>query len=219
MTLYNMGSQFKRSMLEMQDIKNYLFSASANIVGIYKHSKEDDVREIIKNNPLFRVKAIGANNEVFIHERDDKFIHFRKHYNQELLIDEYEPEVIKLDYIGNNTFRLEVLTNEEYQQFVEVELSEEIKEIINTNADEKEALLQIIYCGIITGYDEIKSIDIKNSDTKFSCKMCTSEEVRNPKEWDEYAVDFKPNYEYELYRFLNDEFNYNRESYKVEIKL
>ena len=49
--------------------------------------------------------------------------------------------------------------------------------------------------------------------------MCTSEEVRNPKEWDEYAVDFKPNYEYELYRFLNDEFNYNRESYKVEIKL
>ena len=70
----------------MQAIKNYLFDINGNSITVFRN--ENDV--MTSNNPFICIQVVNINNEVFIHERENKFIHFNRSYDAEIISLEYK---------------------------------------------------------------------------------------------------------------------------------
>lgn len=113
----------------MQPIKNYLFDINGNRVIVFR--SEDDA--ITLNNPFISIKVVNINNKVFIHDRENKFIHFNNHY---------DAEVISLEYKDDTVFSMKTLSEEEFESFNAANIKQEIKKIIALNNIEKQVLLE-----------------------------------------------------------------------------
>ena len=128
----------------MQAIKNYLFDINGNSITVFRN--ENDV--MTSNNPFIRIRVVNINNEVFIHERENKFIHFNR---------SYDAEIISLEYKEDNVFSMKILSKEEFESFNATNLNQEIKKILDLSNHEKEVLLELIQHGIYLDADMIIS--------------------------------------------------------------
>ncbi len=128
----------------MQAIKNYLFDINGNSITVFRN--ENDV--MTSNNPFIRIQVVNINNEVFIHERENKFIHFNR---------SYDAEIISLEYKEDNVFSMKILSDEEFESFNATSLNQEIKKILDLSNQEKEVLLELIQRGTYLDADMIIS--------------------------------------------------------------
>ena len=128
----------------MQPIKNYLFDINGNRVIVFR--SEDDA--ITLNNPFISIKVVNINNKVFIHDRENKFIHFNNHY---------DAEVISLEYKDDTVFSMKTLSEEEFESFNAANIKQEIKKIIALNNIEKQVLLELLQQGAYLDDDMIVS--------------------------------------------------------------
>lgn len=126
----------------MQTIKNYLFDINGNSITVFRN--ENDV--MTSNNPFICIQVVNINNEVFIHERENKFIHFNRRY---------DAEIISLEYKEDNVFSMKILSEEEYESFNSTSINQEIKKILDLSNLEKEVLLELIQYGTYLDDDMI----------------------------------------------------------------
>lgn len=126
----------------MQAIKNYLFDINGNSITVFRN--ENDV--MTSNNPFICIQVVNINNEVFIHERENKFIHFNRRY---------DAEIISLEYKEDNVFSMKILSEEEYESFNSTSINQEIKKILDLSNLEKEVLLELIQHGTYLDDDMI----------------------------------------------------------------